>query len=79
MILLVLLLSLAGVFAEGGMKPYLQYVRTSKQYSSKFLESTLEWRDDVVDGMECSKYQPAGFPAAAGASTQAGATVGQQV
>jgi hypothetical protein len=79
---LLLLLLIAGVFAEGGMKPYLQYVRSSQQYTSKFLESTLEWRDDIPDGMEVSVYQPAGSPAAAaaaaaGASSQASAATGQ--
>lgn len=49
----------AGVFAEGGLKDYLQYVRGSSSYSSRFIESTFEWRDDVPDGMEVSVYQPA--------------------
>mmetsp|Transcript_7772 Transcript_7772/g.19965 ORF Transcript_7772/g.19965 Transcript_7772/m.19965 type:complete len:192 (-) Transcript_7772:1018-1593(-) len=46
----------AGVFAEGGLKPYLQYVRTSPKYKSAFIESTLEWRTDIVDGLEVSEY-----------------------
>lgn len=46
----------AGIFAEGGLKPYLQYVRNDPRYRSAYLESTLEWRDDVKDGMEVSTY-----------------------
>jgi hypothetical protein len=47
------------VFAEGGLKDYLQYVRSSSSsYSSRFIESTFEWREDVPDGMEVSVYQP---------------------
>ena len=38
------------------MKPYLEYVRSSTKYSSRFEESTLEWRDDVPDGLEISVY-----------------------
>ncbi len=48
----------AGVFAEGGLKDYLAYVRNSSSYSSRFIESTFEWREDVPDGMEVSVYQP---------------------
>ncbi|WIA39476.1 hypothetical protein OEZ86_005574 [Tetradesmus obliquus] len=44
----------AGVFAEGGMKPYLQYVRGSSSYSSRYIATTLEWRVDVEDGLEVS-------------------------
>lgn len=40
------------------MKDYLQYVRSSSSYSSRFIESKFEWRDDVPDGMEVSVYQP---------------------
>jgi hypothetical protein len=47
------------VFAEGGLREYLQYVRSSSSYSSRFIESTFEWREDVPDGMEVSVYQPA--------------------
>lgn len=46
----------AGVFKDGGLKPYLEYVRSSPQYQSSFLESTLEWRDDVPDGIEVSVF-----------------------
>ena len=47
----------AGVFAEGGLKPYLEYVRSSAKYeSSTFVPSTLEWRDDVPDGLEVSVF-----------------------
>jgi hypothetical protein len=35
-----------------------RYVRSSSSYSSRFIESTFEWRDDVADGMEVSIYQP---------------------
>lgn len=52
------MLCCAGVFAEGGMKDYLQYVRGSSNYSSRFIPSMFEWRDDVPDGMEVSIYQP---------------------
>lgn len=48
----------AGIFAEGGMKSYLEYVRYSTDYSSRYIESTLEWRDDVPDGMEVSVFKP---------------------
>ncbi len=49
----------AGVFAQGGLKPYLEYVRGgSGKYQSRFIESTLEWRDDVPDGLEVSVYLP---------------------
>jgi len=44
----------AGIFGEGGLKEYLKYVRSSGMYSTEFVESTLEWRDDVPDGMEVS-------------------------
>ncbi len=47
-----------GVFAQGGMKDYLKYVRSSPKYSSRYIESTLEWRDDVPDGMEVSTWLP---------------------
>ncbi len=45
----------AGIFGQGGLKEYLQYVRTSGKYSSEYLESTLEWRDDIADGLEISR------------------------
>jgi predicted O-methyltransferase YrrM len=44
----------AGVFGQGGLKKYLDYVRSSGKYRSEFRESTLEWRDDVADGLEVS-------------------------
>lgn len=47
----------AGVFAEGGLKPYLEYVRSSGRYKSRFEASTLEWRDDVADGLEVSVFR----------------------
>jgi hypothetical protein len=43
------------------MKPYLEYVRSNPKYTSRFKESTLEWRDDVPDGLEISLYH--GFSA----------------
>lgn len=46
----------AGVFAGGGLKPYLEYVRGSGNYESRFEASTLEWRDDVEDGLEVSVF-----------------------
>lgn len=46
----------AGVFAQGGLKEYLEYVRTSSKYTSEYVKSTLEWRDDVPDGLEVSTY-----------------------
>ncbi|GFH10407.1 uncharacterized protein HaLaN_05714 [Haematococcus lacustris] len=46
----------AGVFAQGGMRDYLEYVRNSPRYSSRYLESTLEWREDVADGLEVSVF-----------------------
>jgi predicted O-methyltransferase YrrM len=47
----------AGVFADGGLKPYLEYVRGSGKYESRFEASTLEWRDDVADGLEVSVFK----------------------
>ena len=44
----------AGIFGQGGLKEYLQYVRNSGKYSSEYMESTLEWRDDIADGLEVS-------------------------
>lgn len=46
----------AGVFAEGGLKHYLEYVRNSPKYKSRFVESVYEWRDDVADGLEVSEF-----------------------
>ena len=45
----------AGIFGQGGLLEYLEYVRSSGKYSSRYLESTLEWRDDIADGMEVSE------------------------
>lgn len=56
----------AGVFKDGGMKDYLEYVRGSPQYESEFRESYFEWRDDVPDGLEVSTFSKAS-PAAAAA------------
>lgn len=39
------------------MKSYLEFVRSNPNYSSRFIETTLEWRDDVADGVEVSIYQ----------------------
>ncbi len=41
---------------DGGLAPYLDYVRSSPQYESRFVESNLEWRLDVPDGLEVSTY-----------------------
>lgn len=49
----------AGVFAQGGMKPYLEYVRSeSGMYTSRLVPCKLEWNDEVEDGMEVSDYRP---------------------
>lgn len=45
----------AGIFGRGGLMEYLEYVRSSGKYSSQYLESTLEWRDDIADGLEVSR------------------------
>ncbi|MEW5302378.1 MAG: hypothetical protein WDW36_005171 [Sanguina aurantia] len=42
--------------APGALIGYLQYVRSDPRYRSEFIESTLEWRDEVVDGLEVSTY-----------------------
>eukprot|EP01023_Acetabularia_acetabulum_P007627 TRINITY_DN13351_c0_g1_i6.p2 TRINITY_DN13351_c0_g1~~TRINITY_DN13351_c0_g1_i6.p2 ORF type:complete len:369 (-),score=56.17 TRINITY_DN13351_c0_g1_i6:245-1351(-) len=47
----------AGVFQQGGLKTYLQYVRYGDKYDSRFIESTFEWRDDIPDGMEVSVFK----------------------
>ena len=47
----------AGVFKDGGLKPYLEYVRTSGKYESSSIPTTLEWRDDVEDALEVSVWQ----------------------
>eukprot|EP00983_Pelagomonas_calceolata_P128499 1161516-Pelagomonas_calceolata.AAC.7 len=41
---------------QGGMKPYLEYVRDNPRYKTSYIESTLEWRDDVVDGLEVLQF-----------------------
>ena len=43
----------AGVFAKE-MADYLSYVRMSGRYKSKYYESTLEFNDDIKDGVEVS-------------------------
>jgi len=43
----------AGIFAKE-MSDYLNYVRHSGRYRSTYHPSTLEFRDDVVDGVEVS-------------------------
>lgn len=48
----------AGVFAEGGLRDYLTYVRAEGgRYSSRSVETTLEWRDDVPDALEVSTFR----------------------
>jgi len=59
----------AGVFADGGLKPYLEYVRTSPLYRTRFVESTFEWRDDIPDGLEVSEFL--GAPGAQSGSSSA--------
>lgn len=53
----------AGVFKDGGMKNYLEYVRGSGRYSSEFKPGHFEWREDVPDGMEVSTFSPVGTQA----------------
>ena len=43
----------AGVFAKE-MSDYLTYVRDSGRYRSRYYESTLEFNDDIKDGVEVS-------------------------
>ena len=43
----------AGIFADQ-MSDYLSYVRNSGKYVSKYHESTLEFNDDIKDGVEVS-------------------------
>ncbi|GLI60582.1 hypothetical protein VaNZ11_002699 [Volvox africanus] len=50
----------AGVFAAGGLRPYLEYVRSSPHYRSELVSCKLEWREDVVDGIEVSTYMGPG-------------------
>lgn len=46
---------LLGVFSKS-LDAYLTYVRNSPQYQSTYYESTLEYRDDVPDGLEVSIF-----------------------
>ena len=46
----------AGIFAEGGLRTYLEYVRNSSSYSSRFIASQLEWEPTVADGLEVSQF-----------------------
>ena len=43
----------AGIFADR-MTDYLSYVRNSGKYRSRYYESTLEFNDDIKDGVEVS-------------------------
>lgn len=43
----------AGVFAQE-MRDYLDYVRSSGRYKSCYYESTLEFNDNITDGVEVS-------------------------
>ncbi len=63
----------AGVFAQGGLRPYLDYVRSSPSYRSELVRCKLEWRDDVEDGIEVSTYLGQGAPVSvsAGAGAEA--------
>jgi len=38
------------------MKPYLEYVRSDRRYSSKLVPCKLEWNDEIDDGLEVSQY-----------------------
>lgn len=60
----------SGVFKDGGMKDYLEYVRGDPRFESEFRESYFEWREDVPDGLEVSTLcaAPAAAPAAEAAS-----------
>ncbi|GLC37907.1 hypothetical protein PLESTB_001503700 [Pleodorina starrii] len=62
----------AGVFAQGGLRPYLEYVRGSPAYRSELVACKLEWREDVEDGIEVSTYLggPAGAKEAEGGSAR---------
>lgn len=46
----------AGIFSKS-LTEYLNYVRGSGRYESEYIESTLEYRDDVQDGLEVSTYK----------------------
>ena len=48
----------AEIFAEGGMKHYLEYVRSDDKYMSELVKCKLEWNDGVEDGLEVSQYMP---------------------
>lgn len=58
----------AGVFKDGGMKNYLEYVRGDSMYSSEFKEGHFEWWEDVPDGMEVSTFSSAPAQASSGDS-----------
>lgn len=45
----------AGIFSKS-LTEYLNYVRGSGRYESEYIESTLEYRDEVPDGLEVSRY-----------------------
>ena len=47
----------AVIFAQGGMKPYLQYVRSDSRYTSRLIECKLEWNDGIEDGLEVSHFK----------------------
>jgi predicted O-methyltransferase YrrM len=64
----------AGVFAEGGMRPYLERVRGGGEWSSARVAAALEWRPDVPDALEVSVYR--GAPGEAEALAEAAAAAG---
>ncbi|GBF93260.1 hypothetical protein Rsub_05992 [Raphidocelis subcapitata] len=47
----------AGVFKDGGMRPYLERVRGGGDFASAPAPCRLEWRDDVEDAMEVSIFR----------------------
>ncbi|PNW88683.1 hypothetical protein CHLRE_01g040300v5 [Chlamydomonas reinhardtii] len=62
----------AGVFAQGGLKPYLEYVRggSGGKYRSELIACKLEWRDDVDDGIEVSTWLGSGSGSGSGAAVE---------
>ncbi|KAG2444930.1 hypothetical protein HXX76_001666 [Chlamydomonas incerta] len=63
----------AGVFAQGGLKPYLEYVRGGGSYRSELVACKLEWRDDVDDGIEVSTWLGAGSGSGSGSGSSGAA------
>jgi hypothetical protein len=53
------------------MKPYNEYVRSDPKYSSRLIECSLEWQDNVPDGLEVSTWLGAGAQQQRGGASQA--------